>query len=96
MSFFKGIHSTRVLKGLIMPSLQVFNTQETSALKLVPFTKQRHQARHVIIVITNFQQALSKTTEETEPPGAPFFLTCIPLPPSEINGIDSVLSVREM
>lgn len=63
---FKGIHSAHIFKGLIMPSLQILNTWETSALQLFLFTEQRNQARHVIIVITNFQQPLSKPMEYAE------------------------------
>jgi len=96
MSFFKEIYSTRVLKGLIMPPLQIFNTLETLTLKSSRFTKQRNQARHVIIVITNFQQPLSQPTAYAGPLRTPFFLTCISLPLSAIDGIDGVLSVREM
>lgn len=79
--FFKGIHSTRALKGLITPSLRIFNAQATSALQLSLFTKERNQARHVIIVITKFQQPLSKATERAEPLRDPFFLMYVSLPP---------------
>lgn len=47
-------------------------------------------------MITNFQQPLSNPTEYAEPLRAPFFLTSVSLSLSEINGIDGVLSVREM
>lgn len=94
--FFKGIHSRCILKGLIMPPLQIFNTQETSALKWMLFTKQRNQARHVIIVITNFQQPLSEPAEDTKCLWAPFIPMSSSLPLPEINCIDGVLSVREI